>query len=145
MSGSWPPTDFPDLQEDHREVTSPSTREYNCIAWAAGDTEKWWWPDLMGTAYWPPNVPRAQTMLAFILAYATLGYEPCNDGSLEAGFEKIALYASGGQPTHAARQLADGWWTSKLGGFEDIKHVRVECLCGPCYGAVATYLKRPIC
>ena len=26
---------------------------YNCIAWAAGDTRWWWWPD--PNSYWPPG------------------------------------------------------------------------------------------
>lgn len=144
MPGSWPPSDFPNLKEIHHEITSQSTREYNCIAWAAGDVENWWWPDEMGTGYWPPNVPRVQTIMAFILAYGSLGYVPCDDGSREAGFEKIALYSFGDKPTHAARQLIDGQWTSKLGDCEDIRHTTVECLHGPRYGTVATYLKRPI-
>lgn len=145
MSGSWPLSDFPNLEENHHEVTSQSTNEYNCIAGAAGDTESWWWPDEMGVGHWPNNVPRVRTIMAFVLAYGTIGYVPCDNGSLEVGFEKIALYSSANEPTHAARQLVDGQWTSKLGGFEDIKHVNVECLHGPCYVVVTTYLKRPIC
>jgi len=60
------------------------------------------------------------------------------------GFEKIALYSNANESTHAARQLPDGQWTSKLGDFEDIKHVNVECLQGPCYGIAIGYLKRQI-
>lgn len=146
MSGSWPPSEFPYLQEADREITSPASQEYNCIAWAAGDTENWWWPDDMGTGYWPSSAPRVETRLAFVLAYGTLGYVPCEDGSVEAGFEKIVLYEDDkGIPTHAARQLPDGRWASKLGPFEDIEHRNVECLRGPVYGNVAQYLKRPIC
>ncbi len=145
MSGSWPPADFPKLQEADREITSESTHEYNCIAWAAGDTDRWWWPDEMGTAYWPPGAPRQRTMLAFALAYGTLGYVPCDDGGLEVGCEKIVLYQDADGPTHAARQLPDGRWTSKLGNFEDIAHRTPECLEGPCYGRVFQYLKRQIC
>ena len=33
---------FPNLEAGNYAVTSPSTPEYNCIAWAAGDTETWW-------------------------------------------------------------------------------------------------------
>jgi hypothetical protein len=55
-------------------------------------------------------------MSAFIQAYKSLGYELCDNSELEAGFEKIAIYAtSDGEPTHAARQLSVGLWTSKLG------------------------------
>lgn len=144
MSGSWPKSEFPRLEEKDHELTSPPTNEYNCIAWAAGDVENWWWPDVMGVSYWPPSVPRQETRIAFILAYGTLGYMPCDDGILEPGFEKIVLYEDMLVPTHAALQLSDGTWTSKLGQFEDIKHVIPECLEGPCYGSVAQYLKRPI-
>jgi hypothetical protein len=145
MYGSWPAADFPNLRLEHRQITSDSTIEYNCIAWAAGDTENWWWPDEDGIGYWPSNIPRERTLLAFQLAYATLGYVPCNDGFLEVGFEKIALYERSGEPTHAARQLPSGKWTSKLGEYQDIEHVNLECLHGPCYGRVVSFLKRPVC
>jgi len=147
MSGSWSPSDFPALRDEHHEVTSHSTDDYNCVAWAADDSETWWWPDdpEVGYGYWPPNVPRAETVLAFQLAYATLGYVQCDNASVEVGFEKIALYVlNDGTPTHAARQLPDGRWTSKLGHCEDIEHVNLECLQGPLYGKVSVYLKRPI-
>jgi hypothetical protein len=143
MPSSWPAADFPNLKEEHHSVTSPATREYNCIAWAAGDTQNWWWPDEMGVGYWPSNVPREPTILAFVLAYGTVGFMPSDDGTFEVGFEKIALYSLAGEPTHAARQLPNGRWTSKLGDFEDIEHADLACLGGPCYGQVATYLKRP--
>jgi hypothetical protein len=146
MSGSWRPNEFPNLQEKLHEVTSPSTDDYNCIAWAAGDIENWWWPDdpEIGYGYWPLNVPRAETVLAFLQAYSTLRYVQCNDGLLEVGFEKIALYVLNGIPTHAARQLPNGDWTSKLGPHEDIRHANLECLHGPCYGKVAAFMRRPV-
>ncbi len=77
-------------------------------------------------------------------AYATIGYSECANGSLENGFEKIALYADGeGQVTHAARQLPSGKWTSKLGDLEDIEHSHPEDVGGGDYGEVICYLKRP--
>lgn len=145
MFGSWRASDFPNLRPEHRQITSLATIEYNCIAWAAGDTETWWWPDEDGIGHWPSNVPRERTILAFQLAYATLGYAPCQTGQLEIGFEKIALYGDGDGPTHAARQLPNGNWTSKLGEHEDIEHINLECLNGPCYGRVICFLRRPIC
>jgi hypothetical protein len=77
----------------------------------------------------------------------TIGYIECEDGSLEPGFEKIAIYAvqeTGGglTPTHAAKQLADGRWTSKLGPYEDIEHTLLENVNCPTYGAAVAYLKR---
>jgi len=45
-------------------------------------------------------------------------------------------------PTHAARQLENGRWTSKLGELEDIEH-DLHHLASGAYGAVVQILKRP--
>ena len=106
--------------------TSDPTWDYNCIAHAAGEDDRWWWPDPTGGAYWPNGVACEVTLEAFEEAYATIGYESCADGDFEPGFEKIVLYAKGGSPTHAARQLVAGTsagnWTSKLGREIDVEH-----------------------
>ncbi len=144
MPGSWPSGDFPNLTGTNHVVTSPVTRTYNCIAWAAGSNNRWWWPDTQGQYYWPPSVARTETIEAFIEAYGTLGYVECSKGELEDGFEKIAIYAvAGTRPSHAARQLPNGQWTSKLGGCEDIAHVDVSGLDGPVYGSSVKFMKRP--
>ncbi len=89
----------------------------------------------MGIGYWPPNVVRAVTTEVFLRAYGTLGFTLCFDGSLETGIEKIAVYGKGAAgaevPTHAALQLENGQWTSKIGVFEDISHVASD---GTVYG-----------
>src|SRR4051794_39805886 len=100
---------FPNLARGGFSPTSPATAKYNCIAWAAGDQDKWWWPDPLLKGYWPAGAPRQETLGAFIAAYATLGYTPCagqlpDTLRLEFGFEKIAIYAIGSRPTHASRQ-----------------------------------------
>src|ERR1039458_1110376 len=100
--------------------TSDPTGLYNCIAWAAGFSNKWWWPDKFKIGFWPPTAKREEKLEAFAQAFATIGYEKCNNGNLEEGFEKIALYAVPNPlgrwiPTHAARQLPTGEWTSKMG------------------------------
>src|ERR1035441_9994296 len=61
MAGSWPPDNFPDLKSPDYKVTSPATRRYNCLAWAAGETGRRWEPDPLGIYYWPPRVPRVRT------------------------------------------------------------------------------------
>ena len=63
--------------------------------------------------YWPPGVPREETIAAFVRAFEVVGYAQCKNGDQEIGFEKIAIYANRMPwgdiiPTHAARQLADG-------------------------------------
>ena len=138
--------DFPNLNRANHRITSIRTFRYNCIAWAAESNIKWWWPRLSRTSrsYWPPGVPQEVTLAAFIEAFRLLAYQECADGSLENGYQKIALYAdASGKPTHAARQLPDGTWTSKLGNLEDIVHTTVDDVSGPLYGAPARFMRRP--
>jgi hypothetical protein len=136
---------FPVLVHDGYSITSPDTTEYNCIAWATGDTEAWWWPDIQNTYYWPPDVPRSETVASFEMAFRMFGYSLCDHAGHEPGFEKIALYLDvNGKPTHAARQLASGKWTSKLGSLEDIEHTTLESLEVPQYGSAELVYKRPM-
>lgn len=133
---------FPHLHSDY-EITSKKTPRYNCIAWAAGVSDRWWWPSPSPFSYWPKNVPREETIHSFILAFKTLGYEPCENAELESNYEKVALYAAADQtPTHAARQLPNGDWTSKLGQLEDIRHGTLEEIAGTAYGEVVQILRR---
>jgi hypothetical protein len=133
---------FPNLAAEGFATTSPASRRYNCIAWAAGHDDVWWWPDRQLVCFWPDSAPRLETLDAFVATFATVGYESCPDGNMEVGFEKIAIYQLGGLPTHAARQLPDGTWTSKLGRNIDITHP-LRGLEGSEYGQVAVYMRRP--
>src|SRR5204862_6594991 len=125
--GSWPRAALPTLTAASCTITSPITNGYSCLAWAADNSGRWWWPDPMNVGYWPTGVTRAQTVGAFVAAYATLGYTICFDGTVDPTLEKIAIYGTGPAgsevPTHAARQLASGDWTSKLGRLEDVTHL----------------------
>lgn len=148
IPGSWPVQDFPFLNELNCAETSRFMRRYNCIAWAAGDTTRKWWPDFARIGYWPPGAPREETIAAFMDAFATLGYQICFDERFEDGIEKVALYGTQEPdgtilPTHAARQLESGKWTSKLGDFEDISHETVNDVSGPVYGRMVCCLARP--
>ncbi len=131
---------FPRLFGSRSVLTSDVTERYNCIAWAAGDATRWWWPDPDFESFWPIE-RREETLVAFEEAFASLGYEPCADGSVEDGFEKVVIWALSGLPTHAARQLRSGAWTSKLGAWVDIEHA-IEALEGPVYGAPERFLRR---
>lgn len=134
---------FPAIKKHGYQITSPSTSSYNCIAWAVGNDLRWWWPDPLMTSYWPHDIPREETITTFIEAFATLGYTKCNDETYEVGYEKIAIYINQqGIPTHAARQLKNGKWTSKLGKLQDIEHNNLEGLAGNEYGIVGVYLRR---
>jgi hypothetical protein len=85
---------FPDLARTGYQFTSPPDPIYNCIAHAVGNMNAWWWPDPDGFDYWPPGITREQTLSSFIQAFAIVGYSPCADGSLEADWEKVAIYAT---------------------------------------------------
>jgi hypothetical protein len=137
---------FPGLRGSGYQVTSPRADRYNCIAWAADDVSNWWWPDEPNqpdSSFWPPGVPRAHTLDAFCEAFATLGYAVCDDEQPEVGYEKVALFSVNGEPTHAARLLTSGRWTSKLGPMEDIEHGLPD-LEGDVYGTVTVLLKRAV-
>lgn len=132
-------TDFPRLTPENHRITSPATVDYNCIAWSAQDTRHWWQPGV----YWPVPVSDGDYGIATLEhAFVSLGYMACEDGTLEAGYEKVALYGSSWFYTHAARQLPSGLWTSKLGKAEDIEHDSPDDVAGGIYGEVVLFMKR---
>ena len=133
---------FPNLAHAGYRVTSSASLVYNCLAWAAGDDQQWWEPVSGPGYYWPDGVSRAYTIEALLSVYQTLGYSLCSDSTLEVGFEKVALYGNSEGYTHAARQLNDGKWTSKLGHLEDIIHDSLNALEGAEYGSLLHILKR---
>ena len=94
MAGKWPrpelSRDSPSLTAANSRPTSGCTRKYNCIAWAAGETFRNWWPDPLGIGYWPARpVPREVTTSAFVAAYETLNFRLCIGDSYEPGLEKL--------------------------------------------------------
>lgn len=137
---------FPQVSNSNTKITSPDIPHYNCIAWAAADNRRWWWPvPETKSNYWPSGVPRRSSIPAFVAAFATLGYLECDSGHLEEGFEKVVLYVDDAlTPTHMARQLSCGKWTSKMGKWHDITHELPETLNGPVYGSAHLFMKRKI-
>jgi hypothetical protein len=142
-------TIFPALADDPAfRVSSDAEPGYNCIAFAAGDTDQVWEP--MGSAavtpagtYWPPGVVAFSTVNAHVAAFQSIGYEICATDEFEDGWEKVVIYAlADGTPVHAARQVGPATWTSKLGGAEDIEHDSPERLNGSWYGEPAVVLRR---
>ncbi|MCI1267915.1 MAG: hypothetical protein LKG19_15170 [Saprospiraceae bacterium] len=133
---------FPNSQIEQFLITSPQTSSYNCIAWAFGDDSKWYWPDNSNIYFWPSNIPRQETLNSFIMLFESIGYTRTNNGDSEPDFEKIAIYGDRfSNPTHAARQMQDGLWTSKLGQYFDVTHT-IFSLSNGSYGNVLVYMKR---
>ncbi len=135
---------FTNLNPGEYRITSPADHRYNCIAWAADDTNNWWEPSRLRGSYWPPGVDKEYSLESFVHAFVAHEYSACETEEFEIGFEKIAIYADRlGIPSHAARQIESGWWTSKLGEMEDIEHKTLAALEGRIYGTVAQIMKRP--
>ena len=133
--------EFTHLTAKNHRVSSPPSTDYNCIAWSVADTEHWWEPGV----YWPVQVSPMEYGIGILEhAISSLGYEDCDDGTLEPGFEKVALYGAFLFYTHAARQLPNGKWTSKLGKAEDIEHDHPDDVAGGVYGEVVQFMKRPV-
>jgi hypothetical protein len=130
------------LRSGTYRVTSPVDRDYNCIAWAVGNTRDWLWPGDPDVSVWPDDLPHEESLPAFETLYARYGFAPCETEDFEPGFEKVALFASVGSPTHGARQLPNGRWTSKLGKSEDIEH-DLRAIEGDVYGRVVRIFRRP--
>jgi len=144
---------FPNLAGHFLSVgrSQASQPDYNCIAWAAGKDDAPWRPPggVAGTgfakvSYWPSGIPTDEVLQSFVRLFESLGYQPCDDDVLEPDIEKIAIYTTpAGKPTHAARQLESGAWTSKLGQSIVIEHDSPAAVEGPLYGIVAQIMKRP--
>ncbi len=130
---------FPGLCGTEYLITSPSDSGYNCIAWAAGDQSRWWWPD--ATSYWPFDEYRWETIACLLETFRSSGFSEC-DALNDDGADYIALYTNDdGCILHAARRLPNGRWTSKLGELVDIEH-DLRALEGAQYGKVTLLLTR---
>lgn len=132
--------EFPNLTPENHRVTSPAAATYNCVAWSVEDTQHWWQPGV----FWPVETPTDDYGLQVLQqAYESLGFTDCDKGNFEPGFERVALYGTSFFYTHAARQLPNGKWTSKLGRAEDIEHNTPHDVAGGLYGEVVQFMKRP--
>ena len=141
----WIDEDLPHLAAEGYELTSDPTDEYNCIAYAAGETDRWWSHAEGHDYYWPEHASRSSSIASLIEVFAGLGYEMCGDAEDDPRFRKVALYADRrGDWTHAAVQLPDGEWGSKLGLYEDISHHTPESLDPYLYGEVHCFMRRPL-
>ena len=135
---------FPRLASEGFEIVGEPTTEYNCIAYAAGDTGNWWWPDEDRDSYWPPWATLDDGIDSLQEAFAGIGYELCDESHFEEGFLKVALYADEGKFQHAAAQMPNGRWRSKMGQGPVIEHRSPESLDGGIYGGVHCFMRRPV-
>jgi hypothetical protein len=95
--------------------------EYNCISHTLNINNDISWP-FDNNNYWP--VSRDLTKESFDKFYEFHGFEKMNllDFSYEPKYIKVALYTNKGIPTHAAIQVDEFFWESKIGELGIIKH-----------------------
>jgi hypothetical protein len=142
---------FPGLAGGRFEVLSASTPHpstdggildgtYNCIAWSLGEVNHW---------VSPVTSSGSNPLAGMDKLYAAKGYWRVSglDYRLVSGYQKVVVYAhvSNGRitdVTHAALQMDDGTWTSKLGGEPLVRHLCPDDLDGSAYGQpVAVYVR----
>jgi hypothetical protein len=142
---------WPNLTENNHKGTSKKDSLYNCVAYAIDDNanlidddrKRNWWPIEDDAYYWPQGYPKEESISNFIITFHDIfGFEVCDSDILENKYEKIAIYSIKDEPTHVARQLVNGKWTSKMGIYEDIEHETVFTLCGFLYGEIAVFMRR---
>lgn len=133
---------FPRLATEGYEIVGEPTSGYNCIAYAAGDTNEWWEPT--GRRYWPDYATRTDRMGSLIEVFTGLGFHRCRGNSLEGGYVKVALYEEQGVWKHAALQTPTGRWRSKMGEGPLIEHLRPESLAGGMYGNPTIHMRRQV-
>jgi hypothetical protein len=148
-------TKWPNALEGENFVFSSLKKTgYNCIGFALGEEGK----DLMMTAF-AKRLDLGQVGLSkerlnhSVKAYAKIfagfyGFEECNDGSYEAGFDKIVLYEGLDEDheisfSHVAIQVDEKYWKSKLAWCEDVEHT-LDALNGPMYGHPVMFMKRKV-
>jgi hypothetical protein len=152
---------FPRLKNDSRfRISSHKDINYNCIAWAGLHNDEYWWPEIVpynkldGVKYkWPFNLRNNDNLEYFIELFLNLGYKEETDNieNEHPKYRKIALFIKANSNisdrlnckcTHAARQLKNGLWASKLGCSHDIEHSNPYDLEGQQYGQLAIILKK---
>lgn len=131
---------FPRLAGTTWQITSPATERYNCVAWAANDEGRWWWP--APGYYWPERVPRETQLSAFVTLFTTLGFGMSEASApFDPEVDRVAVFGNALGVTHVARELESGIWTSKLGSSADISHP-LSALEGAVYGSVLAVMAR---
>ena len=71
-----------------------------------------------------------------------LGYEQSDRSDTEVGYQRVALYEVNGEMKHAALQMPNGRWRSKIGKGPVIEDSSPELLADGIYGTPTTIMRR---
>jgi hypothetical protein len=133
--------DFPLLIGKEYEL-SDENFNYNCLAYALGDENRWWEPPRMSGRYWPDGFASDTTVATVESILRVSGFTEELEPSATPITHAVAIYAEGNEWTHFAR-FSEGEWSSKLGEGHDVQGVQLEDLEGLVYGKVLKILARP--
>jgi hypothetical protein len=120
---------YPALRASSHKITSPCNDKYNCAGWVQSAMTSWVEPGF----FWPSNAPvpmGPNDLDCYVAVFRSWGFEICESPDLEDGFLKIAIFATGQEFEHVAKQLPSGAWSSKGGPLHDFKHDELEALSG---------------
>lgn len=84
---------FPNLWGGGYAVIGPPSDQYNCIAYAAGDTSQHWEDDNLNS-YWHPDAKRGPTTADLAVLFRKLGFKKCGGPRLEQNIKKSRSTAS---------------------------------------------------
>lgn len=139
----------PSLAQDMSfDLTSNCTPFYNCIGFAMGMTDvcvALGNPAGLNWCWWPPTAHHDENPQSLVEAFEYFGFVNCEqDGHVETGFDKVALYEKNGHWTHAAIIEDENLYHSKMGIWWDIVHRGGDLFHNEMYGDIFTFMKRPI-
>jgi hypothetical protein len=135
--------DCPGLASAGYAIKSAADPWYNCVAFAVGDLENFWYDAKVNGYYWPPGCASADTIEGWVEVFLRHGYtDALLDGSFQSEFEKVAIYGSANHPEHVARQTSSGTWVSKMGRGHDIEHYTLTAVESEIMGSVMKIMKR---
>ena len=122
-------------------LTSPTSYQYNCIAYAMGMQDRWVDNADLPWHWWPP-VEKGPTIEHLKKAFIYFGFEECGlDDKIDDQYDKIAIYHINGQWQHAARVIDNGIYHSKFGESYDGQHSNGDVLKAQ-YGSVCAIMRR---
>ena len=139
---------FP-LLTDYELIQNSENNKYNCVSHTLNIKDKWIWPYLEDeiyirkyNSYW--TVKNEISKESFDEFYEYHGFEKLDllDFFYDPKYIKVALYTNKGIPTHAAIQVDEFFWESKIGELGIIKHDLFE-IEDDVYGKVTQIYKKP--
>ena len=112
---------------------------FNCIGYALSINE---FVSYHISRYWIDSVPRNASIINLVKIFEHFGFERCNS-LVETGYKKIVIYGNHGISKHAAIQLDNIWYESKMGSYEICKHT-LEAIEGALYGYPKVWMRKKL-